>query len=217
MRVARLQRHSVPTGLFCEQSSAGGRERGDARRCHPGALRDPARTLPPGRGQMGKGSELGGGTGRWSSAVACAGGVARAQENVFRIFRNACAGTRRRSEVRDAAGRSGSPRSAACSRLCGAALHTAPPPARTPSPRRCRGRARSSLLPSRPRPPGAAGVKAAAALCAEGYGAGAANVVLRLRKQKNVRLRETHKFLPAGGERPARRLPPTAARPPARP
>lgn len=130
-------------------------ERGDALRCHPGALRDPERALLPGRGQTGKGTELGGGTGRWSAAIACTGGGARAavHENVFRIFQNACAATRRRSEVRDAAGRLGLRCRAACSWPCGVALHTAPPPARTPPPAAAGAvRGAPSLLPARGRP-----------------------------------------------------------------
>lgn len=181
------------------------------------------RALSPGRGKAGEGRELRSGTGRWSTAIACAGGRARAAayENVLQIFQNACTATN--AALRCGMRRAGRGNPAVL-RVPGreglrytrpqhqAGFGTPPSPAAA-------GAVRGApfLPPSRPRPPGTAGVKAAAALCAEGYGAGAANVVLRLRKQKNVRLRETHKFLPAGGERPARRLPPTAARPPARP
>lgn len=53
------------------------------------------RALSPGRGKAGEGRELRSGTGRWSTAIACAGGRARAAayENVLQIFQNACTAT----------------------------------------------------------------------------------------------------------------------------
>lgn len=70
-----------------------------------------------------------------------------------------------------------------------------------PEPRLCRGGSRGShRIPARlgRERRGATRVKAAA-LGAEGYGAAAVNVVLRLCKQKNVRLREPTSSFQRGG------------------
>lgn len=70
-----------------------------------------------------------------------------------------------------------------------------------PEPRLCRGGSRGShCIPARlgRERRGATRVKAAA-LGAEGYGAAAVNVVLRLCKQKNVRLREPTSSFQRGG------------------